>query len=202
MDTIPGISKWNTYAGGTSAAPEKHGYYDIRGPFGLFTIDPISTQYGRHRGYKLSFANEKGLILEGIHGGLWHDLGMYRSPQLAATAARKFYETYLSGISKNPVDVEDWHEVAYDLIDSELNNFDQDPKGFIKSMGWPMEKFKNISKLKGEISITSSETDRLAKMLETGESEDLEDAIYSDLTSDYVTNLIAQKILSAYRKLK
>jgi hypothetical protein len=82
-DTLPGVSKWNMYAGGTSAAPDKHSY-DIRGDFGLYSISPFTTKYGRHAGYAVTFADEKGRL----GGGLWSQLGTVRSPNAGVAAAR------------------------------------------------------------------------------------------------------------------
>lgn len=87
--SIPGIAGWNTYAGGTAAAAGKHAY-DLYVPEGQYTIGPISSQRGRHLGYSLKFA-ATGQQPRGGHGGLWHDLGMHRSPASAAVAARKHY---------------------------------------------------------------------------------------------------------------
>ena len=87
---IPGIAGWNMFAGGTAAAPGKHAYSLIV-PEGEYHVSPVSSQYGRHRGYNLSFAARQRP--RGSHGGLWHDLGMHRSPAAAAGAARKHYKT-------------------------------------------------------------------------------------------------------------
>lgn len=85
---IPGIAAWNRSAGGTAAAPGKHGY-SLRLPEGEYHVSPISSQRGRHRGYSLMFAARQQP--RGSHGGLWHNLGMHRSPAQAAVAARKHY---------------------------------------------------------------------------------------------------------------
>jgi hypothetical protein len=85
---IPGIAAWNMFAGGTAAAPGKHGY-SLHLPEGEYHVSPVSSQHGRHRGYSLMFAARQQP--RGSHGGLWHDLGMHRSPAKAAVAARKHY---------------------------------------------------------------------------------------------------------------
>ena len=93
--SVPGIANWRMYAGGTSAAQGKHSYqFDYMNV--TYNIDPISSQYGRHLGYSLTAS--------GAHGerGLWATITpegraapfnghapAYRSPQAAATAARK-----------------------------------------------------------------------------------------------------------------
>ena len=86
---VPGIAKWNTYAGGTGAAEGKHSY-DLFVPEGQYTISPYTRSGGRHAGYLLKFA-ATGSRPRGTHGGLWHDLGSHRSPQAAASAATKHY---------------------------------------------------------------------------------------------------------------
>lgn len=86
---IPGVTKWNTYAGGTGAAEGKHSY-DLHVPEGQYTISPYTRSGGRHAGYLLKFAATGGRP-RGSHGGLWHDLGSHASPQKAASAAAKHY---------------------------------------------------------------------------------------------------------------
>ena len=86
---IPGVGKWNTYAGGTGAAEGKHSY-DLYVPEGQYTISPYTRRGGRHAGYLLKFAATGGKP-RGSHGGLWHDLGSHASPQKAASAAAKHY---------------------------------------------------------------------------------------------------------------
>lgn len=85
---IPGIAAWNRFAGGTAAAPGKHAY-SLHLPEGEYHVSPVSSQQGRHRGYSLMFAARQQP--RSSHGGLWHDLGMHRSPARAAAAARKHY---------------------------------------------------------------------------------------------------------------
>ncbi|HSX22282.1 MAG TPA: hypothetical protein VLE97_05855 [Gaiellaceae bacterium] len=86
---VPGVTKWNMYAGGTGAAEGKHSY-DLYVPEGQYTISPYTRRGGRHAGYLLKFAATGGRP-RGSHGGLWHDLGSHASPQKAASAAAKHY---------------------------------------------------------------------------------------------------------------
>lgn len=83
---LPGLSRWNMYAGGTSAAEGKRAY-DIRGDFGLYSIQPLTTPQGRHRGYLVQFADEKGRL----GGGLWTNLGLVHSPSAGVGQAREHY---------------------------------------------------------------------------------------------------------------
>jgi hypothetical protein len=76
---------WNTYAGGSAVKPDKHGY-DVHTDFGQFTIDPSS----RGCGYVARWANTSGKSFKGQHSGLWHELGIYRSPGEAKTAVKRF----------------------------------------------------------------------------------------------------------------
>jgi hypothetical protein len=74
--------KWHTSAGGTGA---HHGRtYSARGAFGEYHIWPPSTRFGS---YSLQWANTTGR--RAAHGGLWHDLGRFRSPNAAKKAARE-----------------------------------------------------------------------------------------------------------------
>lgn len=83
---IPGIAGWSTMAGGSSAAPGKRAY-DFRTAKQTYTINPISSQYGRHQGYRLT-------VYPGnpAHG---HQQigGLHRSPAAAAKAARVWAQT-------------------------------------------------------------------------------------------------------------
>ena len=98
---IPGIADWNMYAGGTGAAEGKHSY-DIRGDFGLYMIQPF-TRHGRHAGYAVNFANEKG---HPGFSGLWSDLGTVRSPNEGVRAARRHYAEHLEAEAGQDDDAE------------------------------------------------------------------------------------------------
>jgi hypothetical protein len=81
-DPVRSVLKWNTFAGGTGA---HHGSsYSARGAFGEYHIWPPSTRFGS---YSLQWANNTGR--RAAHGGLWHDLGRFRSPNAAKKAARE-----------------------------------------------------------------------------------------------------------------
>lgn len=82
---IPGLAKWSMHAGGTGAAPGKHGF-TFPASFGTYHLDPHSTARGRHLGYLLAFSNELGKVEQ---PGLWRELGSFRSPQTAIKAARQ-----------------------------------------------------------------------------------------------------------------
>lgn len=85
---VPGVGKWDMFAGGTGAAEGKHSYSFIV-PEGKYYISPYTTR-NRHAGYLLKFAATGGRP-RGTHGGLWHGLGEHRSPARAASAAAKHY---------------------------------------------------------------------------------------------------------------
>lgn len=73
--------QWQTYAGGTGA---HHGNsYAAQGEFGEYHIWPPRRRFGL---YTLTWANTKGRPAP--HGGLWHDLGSFSSPQEAKRAAK------------------------------------------------------------------------------------------------------------------
>lgn len=88
---VPGIAKWNTFAGGTGAAEGKHSYSYKAGIKGEYHIWPYTTRHGRHAGYALKYAATGGQP-RGSHGGLWHELGTYSSSASAAKAAREHYQ--------------------------------------------------------------------------------------------------------------
>ena len=86
---MPAISQWNTYAGGTGAAPGKNSY-DFRIAGRQYMIDPVSSVLGRHRGYSLQVfpGANNGYALLGAKGEEVRLIGeCFRSPQAAASAA-------------------------------------------------------------------------------------------------------------------
>jgi hypothetical protein len=83
--------KWSTFAGGTSAAEGKHGY-DTHLSVGTYSIQPVTTQYGRHAGYLVHFINDKGVLV----GGLWQQIGKFHSPNAAKKASREHFEKHFS----------------------------------------------------------------------------------------------------------
>ncbi len=85
------VLKWNMFAGGSFAVEGKRSYQATT-PYGKYDIDPISTQYGRHRGYQTYFLDTKGKL----RGGLWLSLGLYRSPNEAKKICREHFERYFN----------------------------------------------------------------------------------------------------------
>ena len=81
--------KWSVHAGGTFAAEGKYGY-TAHPIIGSYHIDPVSYESGKHKGYHLRFTNDKGVLL----GGLWQDLGMFRSPNEAKGKAVAHYKEH------------------------------------------------------------------------------------------------------------
>lgn len=90
-----GLSKWNLYSGGTSAAAGKHSY-DLYASNGRqYWISPHTTQRGRHAGYWLSvfpggIAKERGhtgIDASGAEVMVNSSASNFRSPQAAANAA-------------------------------------------------------------------------------------------------------------------
>ena len=78
--------KWGTYAGGTGA---HHGSsYAAYTAIGSYHINPPSRARGK---WHLTWANNSGLGLEGVHGGLWHDLGSFASPNAAKKIANEHH---------------------------------------------------------------------------------------------------------------
>jgi hypothetical protein len=83
---------WGVTAGGTFAAPDKHGYTyycDI----GEYHISPISskTNVNRHIGYLVQFANSLGKVHS--NGGLWKDLSKTKVNLVTAKRlCREHYE--------------------------------------------------------------------------------------------------------------
>lgn len=93
-------------AGGTFAAPGKHGYsiYPFRDGLAQFDISPVSAGHNssHHLGYRLTaFGIPRnsswvwiGPDAVGDHGGA---ADLHRSPQAAASVARRYYDRVMSG---------------------------------------------------------------------------------------------------------
>ena len=89
---------WHTYAGGTFAKEGTHSY-DAKGWFGEFHVWPpqlrAQGERRRTRGYLVQWANSTGLAVTHTHAGLWHDVGVFRSPAIAKKAARDYLSAHL-----------------------------------------------------------------------------------------------------------
>lgn len=90
-----GLSKWNIYAGGTSAAYGKHSYDLIVGDK-KYSIAAYTTKYGRHAGYLLSVFpgrnyGHSGINKDGNEVMVTSLASSFRSPHLAAKAACLHY---------------------------------------------------------------------------------------------------------------
>lgn len=93
---LPGLPSWNTYGGGTSAARGKYSY-DIREGGKQYSISPFTTKYGRHAGYLLNVFpgtnyGHQGILPSGEPAQM--NSQVYRSPQAAASAAKKYHQKY------------------------------------------------------------------------------------------------------------
>jgi hypothetical protein len=91
---VPGIVKWNMFAGGTGAEEGKHGYQHPT-PKGNYHIFPVSNQSGRHKGYQLYHTDDHGVR----GGGLWQDLGIHSSPAKAAAKASAHFHTFAARLN-------------------------------------------------------------------------------------------------------
>lgn len=81
--TLPKVADWQTYGGGTSAAPGRYSYHapisggklSAHGSPGTYMIDPISSDRGKHLGYRVLFCDAGGeLSARGAQRGLYSDL--------------------------------------------------------------------------------------------------------------------------------
>jgi len=97
------VQKWHTYAGGTTV-PDRYNAYSMNGDFGDYHISPIAGRSADSRifGYALKFANTV-MRTDLAHSGLWHDCGLFSSPQAAASHA---HEHALKAEYSRPLEVE------------------------------------------------------------------------------------------------
>jgi hypothetical protein len=82
------LGGWNTLGGGTSAFNPNHNSHSTRGDFGEYHVDPPTRRGGN---WSLKWANTTGR--KAPHGGLWHDLGGFRSANEAKAHAAEHEET-------------------------------------------------------------------------------------------------------------
>ena len=94
-ESVPGLAKWLTFAGGTGAAEGKMSY-QFNTANGQYHIWPVSNTQGKHIGYHLKFANQPKEGGKYLGQGLWIDLGRHRAPAAAARAARQ-HDAEISG---------------------------------------------------------------------------------------------------------
>lgn len=88
--------------------------------------------------------------------------------------------------------------LAQQLLDSEFEQFDYNPKLYISSIGWDTnsEKFGSINKLQGQLVPIKEDYAVLAAIIESINTEDTLEATESNTVSDFLNNCVAEKILS------
>lgn len=108
---VPGLQRWNTYAGGTGAARGKTSYTIYLHQFGVptddslagFSISPYTYGRGHHAGYVLTVWN----VDPKSHGHQWVDVdgtganfpipgSSYRDPRAAVAASEKYMQRVMA----------------------------------------------------------------------------------------------------------
>lgn len=104
----------------------------------------------------------------------------------------------------------DPYEIARGLISKELDEFDNNPFGFIQSMAWDKKAFPKLLLLKDELSFTVEDINKVKDIINNELSKMPFDENVTETTltimennkiNDCLTNLIAGKIIKAYKKL-
>lgn len=105
------------------------------------------------------------------------------------------------------------YEIARSIILAECEEFDSNPKQYIKSLGWSVEKYSRINELKGDISFDVQDIENLKSIIdsalpfiikENGADNVVEIGIAireRNSVSDFECNFIAGKIQELYPKL-
>lgn len=102
------------------------------------------------------------------------------------------------------------YETARGLISFELTEFDNNPFDFIESMGWDKKAFPKLLLLKDELSFTVDDINKVKDIInnELSKMPFDEDVTETALTimenskvHDCLSNMIAGKIIKAYKKL-
>jgi len=93
---LPALDGWRKHAGGIGAAPGKYGY-TITFQGVTWSIEPVSTRYGRHMGYRLYAFGLPGERTGAFFGpdGKQSAFPKHRSPASACKVARIVHQVYL-----------------------------------------------------------------------------------------------------------
>ena len=83
------------------------------------------------------------------------------------------------------------YEIARNLISNEIEDFENDPKGYVESMGWEYtDEYKRIVE---EINYDVDDIEKISNSLSPTSN---------DLERDVVTNMVAGKIIDEMKYLK
>ena len=91
--------------------------------------------------------------------------------------------------------------LATNILDSEIDNFDNNSIEYIRSMGWGLEKYKNINKLKGKICPAKQDYLNLQSIIDSIVSigiTDILEIMESNTISDFTCNYVAGQIHKLY----
>jgi len=95
-DAVPGLNNWSMHAGGTGAAPDKHGYTHSvsHGETNTnlhtqYSISPVSNSSGRHQGYVVGAWSPKA-------GHAHKQLGQVRDPRHGVKLAQAHYNEHFN----------------------------------------------------------------------------------------------------------
>ena len=96
--------------------------------------------------------------------------------------------------------------LAQNLLDSEFETFDHNPKLYLESLGWDTKqdkilifffKFASIQKLKGVLYPTAEDIENLTSILESiDDTEEPADIPSNNSVSDFISNCVAEHIIS------
>jgi hypothetical protein len=86
-----------------------------------------------------------------------------------------------------------YYDLADELLTSEFDNFDNNPTDYIKSMAWNVNAYSKIDDYKYELTQSADDIQKLANILDKQNGD-----IEADAVQDYISNLVAQKIIDAY----
>jgi len=96
------------------------------------------------------------------------------------------------------------YNLASELLNAELENFDSNPAEYVKSLAWEVTpvKVKKIQGLKGKISPTQKDIETLAVIISATGLKNTEEIIEENEVADYVNNYVAGKLNEALKKTK
>ncbi len=88
--------------------------------------------------------------------------------------------------------------LAHNLLESEFNEFRNNPVGYCEAMGWEENSpSMHLAKKKKEtLNFTDKDVNELVSIIQGVDSEDVIDIVESNKVSDFLTNCVAGHIVS------
>ena len=93
--------------------------------------------------------------------------------------------------------------IACNWIDSEISQFDNNPKGYLEAIGWSTENYPKIDLLKNKIYPTRQDIEQLQNIIDSGlkTESSLINIAEGNSTSNFLVNYVSGEITKLYKNL-